>query len=123
VQHDRWALTLTGDRVSGKGLYWNVKEDFCFPNKNRPDAVSSAKGAKCKSLGQRPRTKFLNLIERWKRWVSCTARCCQSQRPLVSSFRASRVRLFSPGALPQAFIFRAFGALNVALGLANQQQP
>jgi len=93
-----------------------------LPQSSRPtaeEAVSkldplSAEGAKCNSLGHRPRKKALKIFQRWKR-VMCWRlhdRYGSSRYFLFRAFSAPKFhRTTQPRALPWAFTFRAFGAV------------
>ena len=72
----------------------------------------SAGGARCKSLGQRPRTSYIFESAALKARNPEDYACFRvSLASIISRFQRSTSRLtISPGALPQAIALRASGA-------------
>ena len=68
---------------------------------------TSANGAECESLGQRPREVLI------KSYSSAEGTTLETIQSVCRSFRAFVVLDTLPGALPQAFTFRAVGAAAV----------
>jgi len=75
---------------------------------------NSAKGAKCESLGQRPRVATVEASPSAEgAIVLAGARHPFFVKAIARLQRFLRLRKLEPGALPQAVTFRAFGAETV----------
>jgi hypothetical protein len=73
----------------------------------------SAKGAKCENLGHRPRgdqSKIFLALKARNGVGRDAITFVSDDGSLFRAFSASKIHLLPPGALPQAFTFRAFGA-------------